>query len=86
MPQKYCRKLQPPEYGARALQTDRQMTDGRATAHSKREPVNLSSHSLKFRIYVARVRNSVSVGLCVFAVQQLEHSIKVQLRQPGAMV
>ena len=30
---KYCRKLEPPEYGARTLQT----TDGRATAYSERE-------------------------------------------------
>jgi len=34
---KYCRKLQPPEYDARALLTDRQTTDGRATAYSERE-------------------------------------------------
>ena len=41
MPYKYCRKFEPPEYGARALQsyrrqTDRQ-TDGRAIAYSERE-------------------------------------------------
>ena len=32
MPQKYCRKFEPPEQGARTLQT----TDGRATAYSER--------------------------------------------------
>ena len=38
MPQKYCRKSEPPEYGARTLQTDdRQTTDGRAIAYSERE-------------------------------------------------
>ena len=42
MPQKYCRKFQPPEQRARALQTtdDRQtdrQTDGRAIAYSERE-------------------------------------------------
>ena len=37
MPQKNCRKLQPPEQGARALQTDDRQTDGRAIAYSERE-------------------------------------------------
>ena len=42
MPQKYCRKFEPPEQGARTLQTtdrqtDRQTTDGRAIAYSERE-------------------------------------------------
>ena len=38
MPQKYCRKSEPPEQGARALQTtDRQTTVGRAIAYSERE-------------------------------------------------
>ena len=43
MPQKYCRKSEPPEQGARTLQTDRQttdrrqMTDVRAIAYSERE-------------------------------------------------
>jgi len=36
-PKKYCRKLQPPEYGARALPTDDRQTDGQATAYSERE-------------------------------------------------
>ena len=36
MPWKYCRKFQPPDYGARASQTyDRQTTDGRAIAYSE---------------------------------------------------
>jgi len=36
MPKKYCRKFEPPESGARTLQTtDRQTTDGRATANSE---------------------------------------------------
>jgi len=30
-------KFETPEYGARTLQTDRQTTDGRATANSERE-------------------------------------------------
>jgi len=34
----YCRKLQPPEYGARALPT----TDGRATAYSEKNDCNLA--------------------------------------------
>jgi len=41
---KYCRKFEPPDYGARTLQTTderqtdrRQTTDGRATANSERE-------------------------------------------------
>jgi len=29
MPYKYCGKFQPPEYGARALQTTDRQTDGR---------------------------------------------------------
>jgi len=37
MPQKYCRKLQPSEYGARALPTDDRQRDGRATAYSERK-------------------------------------------------
>ena len=43
MPQKYCRKFEPPEQGARTLQTtdrqtdDRRQTDGRAIAYSERE-------------------------------------------------
>jgi len=38
MPYKYCRKFEPPEYGARTLQTtDRRQTDGWATANSERE-------------------------------------------------
>ena len=43
MPQKYCRKSEPPQQGARTLQTDRQTTDGRAIAYSERE----RSRSLK---------------------------------------
>jgi len=36
MPYKYCQKLQPPKWGARALPTDdRRQTDGRATAYSE---------------------------------------------------
>jgi len=34
MPKKYCRKFQPPEQGARALQTDNRQTDGRAIAYN----------------------------------------------------
>jgi len=34
---KYCRKFEPPELGARTLQTDRQTTNGRAIAYSERE-------------------------------------------------
>ena len=30
-------KFEPPEYGARKLQTDRRQTDGRAIAYSERE-------------------------------------------------
>ena len=37
MPQKYCGKFEPPEQGARALQTDDRQTDGRAIAYSVRE-------------------------------------------------
>ena len=39
MLQKYGRKFEPPEQGARALQTtdDRQTTGGRAIAYSERE-------------------------------------------------
>ena len=44
MPQKYCRKLEPPEQGARTLQTtDRRQTDGRQHIAN----VNVSSRSLK---------------------------------------
>jgi len=47
MPYKSCRKLQAPEWGARALQT----TDGRATAYSKRErEFTLRSRSLKTEV------------------------------------
>ena len=38
MAQKYCRKFQSPEYGARTLRTDDRQTDGRAIAYySERE-------------------------------------------------
>ena len=42
MPQKYCRKFEPPEQGARALQTDRRQTTDRhagvrAIEYSERE-------------------------------------------------
>ena len=38
MAQKHCRKFQAAELGARTLKTtDRQTTDGRATAYSERE-------------------------------------------------
>ena len=38
MPYKYCRKFEPPEYGARVLQTtDTRHTDGRAIAYSERK-------------------------------------------------
>ena len=43
MPQKYCGKFEPPEYGARALQTNRPQTDGRQHIAN----VNVSSRSLK---------------------------------------
>jgi len=40
MPYKHFRTFQPADYGARTLQTtDRQMTDGWATAYSERERV-----------------------------------------------
>jgi len=42
----------------RYRQTDRLQTDGRQHIAN----VNLSSRSIKFRIYVARVRNSVYRG------------------------
>ena len=39
MPQKYCGTFEPPEQGARTLQTtDDRQTHGQATANSEREP------------------------------------------------
>ena len=54
MPQKYCRKFEPPEQGARTLQTtDRRQTDGRQHIAN----VNVSSRSLKIVQRINIVKN-----------------------------
>ena len=62
MPQKYCRKSEPPEQGARTLQTDdrrqtdRQTTDGQAIAYSERE------REFTFANHLQEVLDELSIG------------------------